>query len=50
MPRPPTKGESKKVFIARCMTYMYKNEPNRSKDQMAAVCYSMYDRRKKDKK
>lgn len=49
MPESPRKGESKKSFIARCMKYMYKNEPDRSKEAKAGLCYGMWDSAHKKK-
>jgi len=51
----PKKGEHKKKFIKRCISYMYNEEPDKltSKDnknkQAYAICNSTFDRRNKKK-
>ena len=50
MPK-PRKGEKKKKFIPRCISYMYHKEPDTltSKDkkskQAYAICNSLYDKK-----
>lgn len=44
MPRPPRPSESKDEFMARCMSYMAKNESDKPQEQRAAICNSMWDR------
>jgi len=39
----PNKGESKKEYIPRCVSYMIKQE-NREQKQALAICFSMWDK------
>lgn len=51
MPLPtPSKGESEKSFVARCMANDVTNRDYPNNAQRAAVCYSQYRRKKKAKK
>ncbi len=44
MPTPPREGESKQVFISRCLSYMAKHESDKPLDQRQAICFSMWER------
>lgn len=49
MPEPPSKGESKEVFIARCMKHLADKEGKTGKPA-AGQCYGMWDNRRGKKK
>ena len=44
MPAPPKKGETEREFISRCVSYIVSKE-GKSKEQAAAICYSMWRER-----
>ena len=44
MPQPPQPGETKQEFISRCIAYMHENESDRPREQVAAICYDMWER------
>lgn len=45
MPDPPRIGEQKNKFISRCINHIVTKE-RKSQDEAAAICYSMWKRRK----
>lgn len=50
MPK-PKKGESEKKYVSRCVKHRQSKEnKDESRSKSAAVCHSMYDKKKKKKK
>lgn len=49
MPTPPKDNETREQFISRCMSVMH-GEGKYPKDQQAAICISMWNRKKKSAK
>jgi hypothetical protein len=47
MPK-PTKGESQKDFVSRCIPIRQKEGGDKDVKQSAAICYSMFDQDKKE--
>ena len=46
MPIPsPTKGESEKDFVSRCISAVSKADPERDPKQVAAICFNQYRRK-----
>ena len=46
MPIPkPREGESKDDFISRCIENLKREDPEKSDEQIAAICFSEYENR-----
>ena len=41
-------GETKQQWLGRCIPYMLDENPDMEKDQAVAICYSMYNKSKKN--
>jgi len=41
-------GESEQEWLGRCIPYQLNENPDMEKDQAAAICYSMYEKSKKN--
>ena len=47
MPIPkPKKGEKQNLFVSRCIKTMMKQDPNRPREQIIAMCYDAFRNKK----
>ena len=47
MPIPtPKKDEEKEAFLSRCVSTLKKLDPDKSQDQVIAICYSQWENKK----
>lgn len=50
MPYPKKKNETKSEYISRCIPYVVKEGTAKDEKQAAAICYSMWDKKKNEEK